>query len=816
MSLLNPVILYGLVLAGLPVLLHLLLRQKPKKLLFPALRLIQQRRTQNVRRFRLRHLWLLLLRILAIAVIVLAIARPSLPAADYSFKLREWLTLGAIILVGVVAYFLLLSRWRASRLPSAVFQFRRSAARGWATGGTLLALLLAVGCPYQQRIAAEIKAPAPAADIDLPVAAVFLFDTSLSMGYQQEGQTRLELAREVATKHLSELPAGSRVAVVDTARTDPVIFQPTLSAAQSRIQSLTPHAVSTMLNERLRACLLRQEDDRRQTLEEQGQVAEDARRDRFLRRVYVFTDLTKSNWQAGGSSLLKRELERLDGIHVFLVDVGVMQPTNLAVTQIRLSRQQVPTGGQLAVSALLSAAGDPREVRVELHRARGADGSVTQGHQQVKLEPGTSQWVSFPLFQDLTGPVLHGEVRLVSSDPLAMDDVRRFTVQVGDPARVLVVAPRRETAREWLLLLNPDPDLLKFRLQFEPVTRLRDIDLMAYDVVYFLNVPQLSDTEWERVGRFLEQGGGAAFVLGSEGVQPHSYNRAQAQVFLPVRVDVARRRPDRHLRVEKPEHPIFRKLSEIGGLPLLQNDVFIDRMFLVEPAAGAGVVARFTDEDESPALIERVHGRGRCVVLATAVDGAQGPLSRWNNLTDPTLASWPVIAFAESLTLYLARSTESRFNVTAGENVTLLFEPSDTERAFLLKRPEFRQTRVTLPAGEGELSIADANDIGRYDLLDAGMATQPVAGFSVNPAAPESDLSRLTPEELDGLLGEKRYQVARTIEELDASVSITDLGREVFPILLLLTIVAFLGEHLVANRFYETDDDTTSVPATVA
>ncbi|MGD9857587.1 MAG: BatA domain-containing protein, partial [Planctomycetaceae bacterium] len=105
MSLLHPAILYGLGLAAIPVILHLLLRQKPRKLLFPALRLIQNRRKQNVRRMRIRHLLLLLLRVAVIAAIVIAIARPSVPAADYSLSFSETLTLLGVIAAAVAVYY---------------------------------------------------------------------------------------------------------------------------------------------------------------------------------------------------------------------------------------------------------------------------------------------------------------------------------------------------------------------------------------------------------------------------------------------------------------------------------------------------------------------------------------------------------------------------------------------------------------------------------------------------------------------------------------------------------------------------------------
>ena len=144
MSLLNPAILFGLGLVAVPVILHLLLRQKPKKLVFPAMRLIEKRRKQNVRRLRLRHLWLLLLRMLVIALLVFAIARPSLPAADYGLSPRELITLVGVIAGVVAAYFFMITRWR-KQLARYEYAYRRSMFRGWMTGLTLLLLLLLVG-----------------------------------------------------------------------------------------------------------------------------------------------------------------------------------------------------------------------------------------------------------------------------------------------------------------------------------------------------------------------------------------------------------------------------------------------------------------------------------------------------------------------------------------------------------------------------------------------------------------------------------------------------------------------------------------------
>src|SRR5438067_9183479 len=88
MTFVHPALLAGLLFVGLPVLLHLLMRQKPKHLLFPAFRFLQQKAKTNQRKIRLRHLLLLLLRMLLIALICFALS-----------SLRGRNQVGAVVLV---------------------------------------------------------------------------------------------------------------------------------------------------------------------------------------------------------------------------------------------------------------------------------------------------------------------------------------------------------------------------------------------------------------------------------------------------------------------------------------------------------------------------------------------------------------------------------------------------------------------------------------------------------------------------------------------------------------------------------------------
>src|SRR5271167_4872029 len=81
MTFIHGYLLGGLVLAGIPVLIHLIMRQKPKRLPFPAFRFLLQKHRTNQTRLRLRHLLLLLLRMAVIALLCLALVRPAITGA---------------------------------------------------------------------------------------------------------------------------------------------------------------------------------------------------------------------------------------------------------------------------------------------------------------------------------------------------------------------------------------------------------------------------------------------------------------------------------------------------------------------------------------------------------------------------------------------------------------------------------------------------------------------------------------------------------------------------------------------------------------
>jgi hypothetical protein len=78
MSLIHAGLAAGVALAALPVILHLFMRQTPKHVIFPALRLIRERQKQSKKRLRIKNWLLLLARMAVLALMALALARPRL------------------------------------------------------------------------------------------------------------------------------------------------------------------------------------------------------------------------------------------------------------------------------------------------------------------------------------------------------------------------------------------------------------------------------------------------------------------------------------------------------------------------------------------------------------------------------------------------------------------------------------------------------------------------------------------------------------------------------------------------------------------
>lgn len=808
-SILHPLLLFGFVLAIIPVALHLLLRAKPKKLMFPALRLLQQRRMQNQRRMRLRQFWLLLLRVLIIAGLVLALARPTLPPANYGLTFGEFVTLATLISLAIATYFACMTAWQRQRLAITRLATRRTYLRGGLGAATCLLVGLLVAWPYQRRVAAEITAPVPAAYENLPVAAVFLIDTSQSMDYQFDGKTRLEVVKTIAVEQLERLPAGSQATVLDLAGELPAVLSPDLAAVKNRLSALVAQPVVQAVNDRLRTAIRFQLDERRRLLGGQANVAEDRRQDKFVREIYLLTDLAKSAWRSDDTRTLASEITDLPWLGLYLIDVGIEQPNNVGIVSPKLSRDTAGAGGQVVLEATVqSTQPTTSQVTVELWYASDGANPAKRDSQTVAVSQEQAGRVHF-LLDQLAGSLTQGELRLITADPLPIDDLSYFSVKVLPPLKVLVVGENRSITAFWTEALNGLNNVGgSYDVTVRTTPQLLDVDLAEFDVICAINLARPPVEAWRKLLQFANDGGGVLVCLGANSalaggsknvIDPVAYTLPEALELLPARIKASLKfSSPQQLNLRDPKAPWVTRLENLGVLSELV-DVDFRRYWSVEVAPQGVTLAQWTDDLRQPAFVTKEVGRGRSALFTSSVDS-----TAWSDWP----RNWTYLVVADQWMQFLSRHASSRHNFELGDPVVLPVDRSVTVSEGLLRLPDLTQRSLSRNAQNSEIVLDELRSAGNYQIASANPAGSLWTGFSLNLSAAESDLTRLDVATLDEYLGSGKYHVARDPDALERSVTAGRLGQELSGLLLGLLVMVFVVEQGTATWFYRQDDPT--------
>jgi len=721
MEFVNPAILMGVGLAAIPVVLHLIMRQQPKLLEFPALRFLQARQQSNRRRMKLRHWILLALRILAICLLAMALARPSIRAA------------------GMLG------------------------------------------------------------DSEAPTAAAMIFDTSPRMSYRQENKTRLEAAQGISRWLLPRLPAESKLAVIDGSPGEPT-FQIDQSTALQRIDRLDTAGPGRPIVELLEGALRLLKEDPLPRKE-----------------IYIFTDLSQPAWQIDSPDRLQQQLAELQGVGLYVIDVGVTDPRNLSLDELQFSGQVLARNSPLRVATALASQGIQGQHLVELYLSDANGQMEKRGEETVVIAPGESKTIDLPMINGLTEGTHQGYVRFVGDDSLSIDNMRYFTVQVKPPWKVLVVAsaPAEERAENFTQALAPSEFRRNGQARYEfDVATYADLPKRNpedYSAICLLDPPALDEGTWQRLGDFARAGGGVEIFLGPS-AEIEAMNSEAAQVLLPGPLAFQARYPDGgiYFSTQDDQHPMLAKFrGRRGQVPW--EDFPIYRAWQFEKLQdGVGVVLPLVND--RPAILERPFGKGRVVTMTTPVSELADVRDedRWNQLWG--VGSWPYFTLSNEMMLYLVGSAEERLNYFAGQPAVIHIDPNKRFSTVLVSTPQGESLRLT-PNPQNDVLVTTTGAPGNYRVRAGGDPEGINLGFSSNLTADASRLDRIVADRLKEIFGEHAFRLAKDKEEIDRDVSLDRVGRELFPLLIALVAVLLAVEHLLANRFYrEAPPTTTQVP----
>jgi Aerotolerance regulator N-terminal len=723
MTFIHPLLLGGLVLAGIPVLVHLIMRQKPKHLMFPALRFLMLRQRANQRKLSLRHLLLLALRIALIALICLAMARPRVFSERFNINAER------------------------------------------------------------------------------PMAVVLIFDTSDSMEYTVLGRSRLEEAKERSHELLEALPAGSRVAVLDTAEAGGE-WLPNLNMARDRIDQLHLRAANYPVTAQLSPAydLLAKLD--------QDPTAGDGPPLRFL---YVFSDCTRPCWNAGQIESLARMRDRVPPpeVHAVFVDVGLPQPVDVAITDWHLSKDLLHAGERVTVSATVQATGGPCDTEMTCV----LDGQTPGLRKPVQLAADSHAGIAFE-FRDLKPGTHQVTLSLATSDAVPSNNSRFATFLVLEPRRVLILTDDVPGARIWELICEEGHAFTCDILSATPanVESLTTAKLAQYQAVCLLNVNGPTPNLWSKLNDFVRDGGGLAVIPGGAEVDISAYTSPEAMKLLPGKLVSVINSTGTLWSDEGLRHPIvsvFPAWKKSGNVDFYAGVPAAAYRYWEVTAPASAVIASYEDGARHPALLEtvfdpaRVHGH--VVMFTTPFDKdhlSPGPTgkSQWTNYLQNSFG----LVLGQRVMAYLAGDASSpHLDYSCGQVVTLPLPPSPRFPTYVLKGPGIATSGIPVKRSEHEsqLTIRDASQPGNYEVT--GADGKPTGGFSMNVDREESDLTQIPPSEIEALFGPGSVMRMTPKANLrDALQSRWSQPLELLPWLLMILVLVLTAETFLANRFY--------------
>ena len=208
--------------------------------------------------------------------------------------------------------------------------------------------------------------------------------------------------------------------------------------------------------------------------------------------------------------------------------------------------------------------------------------------------------------------------------------------------------------------------------------------------------------------------------------------------------------------------------------------------------------------DNDPALLETIIGKGRVLTMTMPVPVSASGEQEWSQF-GTSFASWPYLVLSNEMLLYLAGSGEERLNYAAGDRVSLRLDPNQELTKFTLKNPQKEDVDLTADQKKGSIAVPNTATAapGNYQVESGGTDSGVRRGFSTNIPAAATSLTRIKSDELTALLGAGRFKLAHGREEIDRSVSVGRVGRELYPLLIFLVALVLAGESLLSNRFYK-------------
>lgn len=526
-----------------------------------------------------------------------------------------------------------------------------------------------------------------------------------------------------------------------------------------------------------------------------------------VRQLVMLTDFQRVSFDPVEDKLITAALDRISKqaipASVTFWDVGQDVKENIAIESLDFSKLMVGVGQKIQIRANLRnfGAANHQDLRVTL-KVDGKD----KGASQVALGPNSKAQVLFTQSFETAG----SHVVEISTEPdaLAADNSILASIPVRDRIPVLLVdgAPgdtsddiKSETGY-LQIALSPfmagkveQADLLQTRVI--PAEGLTQKALSESQLVVLANIRRLGDDQLKALEDFVRTGGGLLVFPGDK-TDTAWWNGAFSKLApLPlggIAGDLKEGAPSMGITSQRFDNPALELFNDPRNGSM--NEAALKVWFRMRPPEKTGgaldpvVLARLDSGD--PFLAEKPFGEGRVIACATAAD------ADWSNLPARPF----FLPLTQRLCVYLASNVYPPRNLEVGQQL-ISFLPTDAAgKKALLTGPDGVPVEVPVVKKEtrGVVEYGPIFNPGLCTLVPPGGAA---IHYVFNADRRESDLSRLTEQEINDLAKSHKVPVVRSLEEYKQLEHRNRFGTELWK-WFLWALLAFCFLELILQRFF--------------
>ncbi len=651
---------------------------------------------------------------------------------------------------------------------------------------------------------------------------VFILDNSYSMGYEEEGQSRFVIARQIIKELVNKLDKRDRAALI--------LMN---SKAESPVGYFT-FDKKILLSEIEKSNLSFYPTDISKALAKAYTILGDSISSN--KQIVIITDLAVNGYKNITEAGVSKEFFKNFDEKVKLIFIDIASTSkSIGKSYSNLSISDVITEGEVInqsvkIKATIKNYGiQPiQDVPSSLYfdEVSQQDNFKKIAQHFLSIKQNTAVDKDFFCNFSRTGIYL-GAIEL-NPDALIVDDKTYFKVSVKEKINVLCVdgTPNisfyNSETYYIKLALNPLVNEASINSQICSVTELETKNFEDFSVIIFCNVQSLSSAIISKLYQFLNQGGGAVFFLG-DNVAADSYNTKLSQIMPAklIKVSPEETNNDKYIKnsfqtlnpIETnttPEgtsrqsvHTILSPFIPPQGGQL--DKVHFYKYFVVEPYSETTILLRLSNGD--PYLLERkISGRkeGKILLFTSTAN------REWNNLP-----SKPVyLPLIQQVAAYLSKNqdiTDEDGKICVGAKIRREFslaklpdsiKITNPEKEIIFLKPvqdkdiykiEFEQT--DLP-GIYQAEYIHKNGILPLQTYKVDKEYIPV---NLDVASGESDLRKIDKNRLKNFFAWSFLFIVDDLNNIDKEFFHLLKGKELSNSLLLILIGMIVIEVYIAN-----------------